>query len=198
MVRRWNGSHRFYIDYRQLNAVTKADTYPLLQIDDLLDQLGESRLFSTLDLASGYWQIRMHQSAVEKTAFTTPHGLYEFRVMPFGLTNAPGVFQRLMEKVLAGLNPQDGPAFVEVYIDDVHIFSRTLEGHLSHLHQVMQQIHSAGLKLKPSKCPFIRREVEYLGYVITPQGLKTILNSCRQCENFHAHTMSGRYRDSWV
>ena len=108
MVCKQDGTHRFCIDYRELNAVTKADVFPLPRIDDLLDQLGFARYFSTLDLASGYWQVRMHPNSVEKTAFVTPQGLHEFRVMPFGLTNAPGVFQRVMEKVLAGLNPEDG------------------------------------------------------------------------------------------
>lgn len=173
MVRKRDGTHRFCVDYRELNSVTKADTFPLPRIDDLLDQLGAARYFSTLDLASGYWQIRMHPDSVEKTAFTTPHGLHEFRVMPFGLTNAPGVFQRLMERVLAGLNPPDGAAFVVVYIDDVLVFSRSLEEHLEHLRRVILRICEAGLKLKPSKCHFIREEVEYLGHLITPQGLKT-------------------------
>ena len=99
MVRKRDGSHRFCMDYHQLNAVTKADTFPLPHIDDLLDQLGASRYLSSIDLASGYWQIRMHSESVEKTAFVTLHGLYEFRVMPFGLTNAPAVFQQLMERV---------------------------------------------------------------------------------------------------
>ena len=119
LVRKKDGTHRFCIDYRQLNSVTKADRYPLPRIDDLLDQLEKLCYFSTLDLASGYWQIRVHPNSKEKTAFITPQGLYEFQVMPFGLTNAPAVFQRLMQRVLSGLNPEDGPDFVSVYIDDV-------------------------------------------------------------------------------
>ena len=132
MVRKKDGSHRFCVDYRRLNAVTKADTYPLPRIDDLLDQLGQFKYFSTLDLASGYWQIKVATESQEKTAFITPQGLYEFLVMPFGLTNAPAVFQRLMQRVLAGLNPEAGPDFVAVYIDDILIFSRTIEEHLMH------------------------------------------------------------------
>ena len=173
MVKKKDGTHRFCVDYRQLNEVTKADTYPLPRIDDLLDQLGQCRYFSTLDLASGYWQIRMENTSREKTAFVTPQGLYEFFVMPFGLTNAPAVFQRLMQKVLAGLNPDCGPDFVAVYIDDVLVFSRTLEEHMTHVQRVLERIKQAGLKLKPSKCFFARREVEYLGHLVTPEGLKT-------------------------
>ncbi len=92
--------------------------------------------------------------------------------MPFGLTNAPAVFQRLMEKVLAGLNPDEGPDFVKVYIDDVIVFSPTLEDHLCHLERVLEQIRVAGLKLKPSKCRFVAEEVEYLGHILTPKGVK--------------------------
>jgi len=88
LVRKKDGTHRFCVDYRELNSVTRADTFPLPRIDDLLDQLGESVYFSTLDLATGYWQIRVHPDSQEKTAFVTPQGLYEFKVMPFGLTNA--------------------------------------------------------------------------------------------------------------
>ena len=173
MVRKKDGSHRFCVDYRHLNAVTKSDTYPLPRIDDLLDQLGRCKYFSTLDLASGYWQIRVAADSREKTAFVTPQGLYEFLVMPFGLTNAPAVFQRLMQKVLAGLNPEAGPDFVAVYIDNVLIFSRTVTEHLDHLRAVIQRIEEAGLKLKPVKCHFARSEVEYLGHLVTPEGLKT-------------------------
>ena len=173
MVRKKDGSHRFCVDYQRLNAVTKADTYPLPRIDDLLDQLGQCKYFSTLDLASGYWQIKVATESQEKTAFVTPQGLYEFLVMPFGLTNAPAVFQRLMQRVLAGLNLEAGPDFVAVYIDDVLIFSQTIEEHLMHLRAVIQRIREVGLKLKPSKCHFACREVEYLGHVVMPEGSKT-------------------------
>ena len=173
LVRKKDGTLRYCIDYRDLNSVTKSDLYPLPRIDDLLDQLGKSRYFSTLDLAAGYWQIKVDVESREKTAFITRQGLFEFQVMPFGLTNAPAVFQRLMEKVLHDLNPEEGPDFVEVYIDDVLIFSRTIDEHLEHLKQVLERLRSAGLKLKPTKCHFIRQSVDYLGHVLTPAGLKT-------------------------
>lgn len=172
MVRKKDGSHRFCVDYRGLNATTKADTFPLPRIDDLLDQLGGARHFSTLDLTSGFWQIPMEPRAREKTAFVTPHGLYEFLVMPFGLTNAPAVFQRLMQKVLEGLNPEHGKQFVVAYLDDILVFSDTLQDHLVHLRKVIDRLKSANLKLKPAKCLFTPKEVEYLGHVITPNGLR--------------------------
>ena len=96
LVQKKDGSHHFCIDYRGLNDVTKADNYPLSRIDDLLDKLGKAKFFSTLDLASGFWQIHVHPDSQEKTAFSTPFGLFEFRVMPFGLKNAPSVSQKLM------------------------------------------------------------------------------------------------------
>jgi len=118
--------------------VTKLDQFPLLRLDDLLDQLGKSHYFTTLDLVSGYWQIQADKESVEKTAFIMHQGLFEFHVMPFGLTNAPAVFQRLMQQVLSNLKTDDGRDFVEVYIDDVLIFSETLEEHLQPLHLVFE------------------------------------------------------------
>ena len=173
LVRKKDGSHRFCVDYRNLNAVTKRDRYPLPRVDDLLDQMQKSQYFTTLDLSSDYWQIRVHEKSREKTAFVTPQGQFEFLVMPFGLANAPSVFQRLMQKALAGLNPEGGPDFVSVYIDDIIIFSETLEDHLRHLKMVIERLQQCGLKLKPVKCHFCREEVEYLGHIITRHGLKT-------------------------
>lgn len=116
--------------------------------------------------------IRVHPESKEKTAFITHQGLYPFKVMPFGLTNVPSVFQRLMQRVLMGLNPDDGPDFVSVYIDDVIVFSETLDEHMEHLDLVLSRLTEANLKLKLRKCQFIRQEERYLGHVITPQGLK--------------------------
>ena len=124
------------MDYRALNSVTKLDS-PLTRIEDLLDQLGSSKYFSTIDLASGFWQIKMHPTAQEKTAFVTNRGLYEFRVMLFGLTNAPAVFQRFMQQVVDPLNPASGPDFVSVYLDDILVFSRILEEHMTRLQTVI-------------------------------------------------------------
>ena len=171
LVRKKDGFLRFCID-RHLNLVTKPDVFPLPRMDDLLDQLGQSKFFTTLDLASGYWQVKVHPGSREKTAFITHQGLYEFRVMPFGLTNVPAVFQRLMQGVLAGLNPPEGPDFVSVYLDDVIVFSWTLDDHLHHLSLVIDRLAGAGLKLKPSKCHFISQRLQYLGHLLTPEGIR--------------------------
>ena len=114
----------------------------------------------------------MERQAQEKTAFVTPQGLYEFCVLPFGLTNTPGFFQRLMQLVLSGLNPKEGPDFVTSYIDDILVYSKSLEDHLRHLEVVLKRLQEVGLKLKPSKCKFVRSEVEYLGHLITREGLR--------------------------
>ena len=140
------------VDYRRLNSLTKKDAYPLPRIDDTLDALSGACWFSTLDLASGYWQVEMDHSDKEKTAFSTPFGLFQFNVMPFGLCNTPSTFQRLMEMVLAGLHWST----CLVYIDDIIIFSCNFNQHLERLEEVLQRLQSAGLKLKPSKCHLLQ------------------------------------------
>ena len=172
LVKKKDGTLRFCVDYRRLNSVTKADTFPLPRMDDISDQLRNCKFFSTLDLKSGYWQIRVHPNSQEKTAFVTHQGLYEFSVMPFGLMNAPAVFQRLMQQVVMGLNPEAGPDYVAVYLDDILVFSRSLEEHRNHLKQLFKRIEVVGLKLNPKKCSFACQRVEYLGHVIIAQGLK--------------------------
>lgn len=114
---------------------------------DLLDHLGSSRFCTTLDLASGFWQVKTDDESWEKTAFITHHGLFEFHVMPFGLTNAPGIFQRLMQRALEGVKPEDGQNFADVYIDDVLVFSQTTEGHVEHLCAVLGRVDIMELPL---------------------------------------------------
>ena len=169
MVKKRDGSMRFCIDFRKVNDLTKKDAHPLPRIDDTLDTLGEAQWFSTLDLASGYWQVEMDPADREKTAFATPDGLYQFRVMPFGLCNAPGTFQRLMERVLRGLHWRT----CLVYLDDIIIFSKTIQDHLLRLAEVFTRLRNAGLKLKPSKCHLLRKSVHYLGHVVSNRGVET-------------------------
>jgi len=172
LVKKKDGTLRFCVDYRALNKVTVADAFPLPKIDDLLDQLGKCRYFSTLDLKSGYWQIQVHPSSQAKTAFTTHKGLFEFRVMPFGLMNAPAAFQRLMQQILSTLDRDGSPNFVAVYLDDILIFSETFADHKYHIKQVLQKLEEVNLKLNPKKCHFGCQVVEYLGHILTPNGLQ--------------------------
>ncbi|CAF1253603.1 unnamed protein product [Rotaria sordida] len=163
-----DGTLRFCIDYRKLNAMTIRDAYPIPRIDDTLDSLQEAKFISTLDLRTGYWQVEMDEKSRQKTAFITHKGLFEFKVMPYGLTNAPATFQRLMDIVLAGLKWQ----CCLVYIDDVIVYSPTFEQHIEDLKRVFEALRSANLTLKTSKCHFCRRETKYLGHIITSDGVK--------------------------
>ena len=166
LVPKKDGTARFCIDYRRLNAVSRKDVYPLPHIEDILSTLGEAKYFSTLDLATGFWQIELDESSRPKSAFTTHKGLYEFVRMPFGLCNAPATFQRLMQVVLAGL--EWSSCFV--YIDDILVASKSFEEHLSHLKEVFSRLRKAGLCLKPKKCSFLCDQVVYLGHVISKRA----------------------------
>ena len=167
LVPKKDGSLRFCVDYRRLNALTKKDVYPLPRIDDIVDTLGDAKYFSTLDLASGYWQVKLDDDARPKTAFATHQGLFEFIRMPFGLCNAPATFQRVMQTVLSGLEWQN----CFVYIDDILVASKTLEEHLQHLAAVFERLRKAGLSLKPKKCRFLCEKVAYLGHIISANGV---------------------------
>ncbi|KAK3750995.1 hypothetical protein QZH41_007605 [Actinostola sp. cb2023] len=169
LVAKKDGSQRLCIYYRLLNKVTVKDAYPLPRVDDSLDALSGSKWFPTLDLVSGYWQVAMHPSTKEKTAFTTSSGLYEWNVLPFGLCNAPSTFERLMELVLKGLHWK----ICLIYLDDVIVMSRTVEEGMDRLEQVFARLATAGLKLKPKKCSPFQKEVSFLGHVVTEDGVAT-------------------------
>ena len=162
-----DGSQRLCVDYRQLNAVTIKDAFPLPRVDDSLAALSGSRWFSTLDLASGYWQVAMDAGTQEKAAFVTSSGLYEWTVMPFGLCNAPSTFARLMELVLKGLHWK----ICLIYLDDVIVMGRTFGEELERLKEVFERLARAGLKLKPKKCFLFQKRVSYLGHVVTEEGI---------------------------
>ena len=163
-----DGSVRFCVDYRMLNKVTIRDVYLLPRIDDSLARLGSGKIFSSLDLCAGYWQIPMSEKDKTKTAFITEDGLYEFNVMPFGLTNAGATFQRFMDAVLAGLKWN----ILLVYIDDIIVFSPSFDQHLLDLKQVFDRLRAAVLKLKPKKCHLFQEELVCLGHVVSADGIK--------------------------
>ncbi|KAK4395668.1 Transposon Tf2-12 polyprotein [Sesamum angolense] len=167
-VKKKDGSVRLCIDYRQLNRITIKNKYPLPRIDDLLDQLKGATVFSKIDLRSRYWQLRVEEGSIPKTAFRTRYGHYEFVVMPFGLTNAPAAFMSLMNKTLQPFLDQ----FVIVFIDDILIYSSSREENEQHLRTVLQILREKQLYAKFSKCEFWMEEIAFLGHVVSKEGVQ--------------------------
>lgn len=167
LVPKKDGSIRVCIDYRKLNAITKPDRYPLPRIDDLLHDARSTKYMSTLDLRSGYWQIRVKPEDQEKTAFVTPFGMFQFRRMPFGLRNAPPTFQRLMDSFKNGL-PQ---IHILAYLDDLIVTSDSFVKHINDLTQVFLRLARFNLRAHRSKCHFGCQQVRYLGHILTPDGI---------------------------
>ncbi len=156
------------MDYRKVNEVTRKDAYPLPRIDDTLDALQGSQYFSTLDLYSGYWQVKIDSKDIDKTTFVTRQGLFWRSVMPFGLCNAPATFKRLMELVLSGLNWK----ICLIYLDDVIVYGGNFYDALDRLKIVWQRIRETNLKLKPSKCCLMRDRVPFLGHYVLREGVE--------------------------
>ncbi|KAG8485789.1 hypothetical protein CXB51_019139 [Gossypium anomalum] len=159
---------RLCIDYRQLNKVTIKNKYPLPRIDDLFDQLKGATVFSKIDLRSGYYQLRVKESDVPKTAFRTRYGHYEFLVMPFGLTNAPAIFMDLMNRIFRPYLDK----FMVVFIDDILIYSRDESEHAEHLRTILQILREKKLFAKFSKSEFWLREVRFLGHIVSGDGIR--------------------------
>ncbi|GJU42720.1 reverse transcriptase domain-containing protein [Tanacetum coccineum] len=166
-VKKKDGSFRMCIDYRELNKLTVKNRYPLPRIDDLFDQLQGSRVYSKIDLRSGYHQLRVREEDIPKTAFRTRYGHYEFQVMSFGLTNAPAVFMDLMNRVCKPYLDK----FVIVFIDDILIYSKSKEEHAEHLKLILELLKKEELYAKFSKCEFWLSKVQFLGHVIDSEGI---------------------------
>ena len=167
-VKKKNGSLRMCIDYRSLNQQTVKSRYPLPRIDDLFDRLQGAQVFSSIDLQSAYYQVRLKPEDVPKTAFTTPMGLYEFRVLCFGLTNAPGTFQNIMNDVLRDVINK----FVIVYLDDIVVYSKNKAEHYKHLEIVLSLLRSHELYANLAKCKFVQPELHFLGHIVGADGLR--------------------------
>ena len=166
-----DGTPRFCVDYRRLNAVTVRDSYPLPRMDDCIDSLGEAAVFTTLDAYSGYWQVPIRKEDQELTSFTCHRGTYKYLRMPFGLSNAPATFQRVLDIVLSRYRWQT----CLVYLDDVIIFSKNMDDHVKHVREVLTALRDAGVTLKLKNCEFFKDSVRYLGHVIRPGRLEVDL-----------------------
>ncbi len=169
IVAKKDGTNRFCVDFRKVNAIAKFDAYPMPRVDELLDRLGTARFISTLDLTKGYWQIPLTRRSREKTAFSTPDGLFHFTTMPFGLHGAPAAFQRLMDQVL-----RPHHEYAAAYIDDVVIYSSTWREHLVRITAVLQSLRVARLTANLGKCAFAKEETQYLGFIMGHGQVKPV------------------------
>lgn len=156
------------VDYRGLNNITVKDKYPLPRIDEILDNMSGCSVFSKMDLHQGYHQIRVFPEHVERTAFQTKYGSFQFRVLPFGLCNAPATFQRTMDGMM-----RKHRAYADVYLDDIIIHSRSFEEHLTHIREVLADLRKEKLYAKLKKCEFAKEQVDFCGFVVSEKGIAT-------------------------
>jgi hypothetical protein len=180
MVSKKDGGHRMCVDFRKLNSHVITDPHPLPRINQILEELGQSVYFTALDILSGFYNLRIAQSCREKTAFSTPDGHFEFNRLPMGLKNSPSIFQRLMNLVLAGTLGK----YAFIYVDDIVIYSKNAEDHLKHLDIILSRLQETGFKVKFSKCQMFLSQIEYLGYLISRDGLRVNPNKVAAATNF--------------
>jgi len=193
LVPKSDGTTRFCVDFRAVNAITVKDRYPLPLIDDIFDQLGGSKQFSTMDLRSGFWQQPVHPDSIAKTAFVCHRGQFEFLRQPFGLANAPSQFSREISNVLGDYIGD----FCLCFIDDIVIFSKTPEEHQRHVHKVLERLGQAGLTVKATKCAWAKTSLDLLGYVVSEEGIAAQPGKTRAIENLDRPVDVKGVQDSW-
>ena len=182
LVAKSDGGYRFCTDFRKVNLVTKADSYPIPRIEDCIDKVGSSQYVSKFDLLKGYWQVPLTPRAREISAFVTPAGFYQYKVMPFGMRNAPATFQRMIHRVIDGLEGCEG------YIDDIIVFSDTWEQHLHRVKAFLTSLRQAQLTVNLAKCEFGRACVTYLGHVVGQGEIRPINAKVEAIVNFPVPT----------
>ena len=165
VVPKGDGGKHLVIDYRALNKVTRKFTWPMPKVEDIFSKLKGATYFTTLDLCTGYHHIPLDRSPVSKTMFNSPFAKFEYVKVPFRLAQVPVYFQELMTGIL-----KDFP-FTIAYLDDIIIFSKTPQEHLSHIHMVFEKLKSANLSMKKSKCSFFSKEIQYLGHILSASGM---------------------------
>ncbi|XP_044326440.1 uncharacterized protein [Triticum aestivum] len=190
LVKKKDGTWRFRVDYRRLNDATIKNKFPLPIVDELFDELAGAAVFSKLDLRAGYHQIRMREEDETKTAFKTHHGHFQFRVMPFGLTNAPATFQCLMNAIFSKYVRK----FVIIFLDDILVFSEMMEEHIEHLRIVFELLRAHQLFVKESKCSFACDHIDYLGHVISKEGMATDKDKTQAMEQWPTPTNATELR----
>lgn len=181
MVKKKDNSWRFCVDFRRLNEVTKKDQYPLPRVDDLLNKLKGAKFFCTLDLLQGYFQVLMDESSIEKTAFVTSHGQYEFLKLPMGLCNSPSTFQRMMNNIF---HCHQLTSKICVYLDDIITFGDTFDEMLDNLEQALKLLSENNLKCKLSKCSFGYESLKFLGHLISADGIAVDPDKTQAVRNF--------------
>ena len=188
VVPKGDGGKCLVIDYRALNKVTRKFTWPMPKVEDIFSKLNGATYFTTLDLHTGYHHISLGKSSIPKTAFNSPFGKYEYIKVPFGLTQAPAYFQELMTGIL-----KDFP-FTIAYLDDIIIFSKTPQEHLSHICMVFEKLRTANLSMKKSKCNFFSKEIQYLGHILSATGIRPLPSKTHAIHQMNPPTMPKQVR----
>ena len=188
VVPKGDGGKCLVIDYRALNKVTRTFTWPMLKVEDIFSKLNGDTYFMTLDLRAGYHHIPLHKPSIQKTAFNSPFRKYEYVKVPFGLAQASAYFQELMTGILKDFN------FTIPYLDDIIIFSKTPQEHISHIRMLFKKLKSANLSMKKNKCNFLSKEIQYLGHILSTTGISPLLSKTHAIQHMQPPTTPKQVR----